>query len=92
MKWHWLTKWFIKEEAPGEFKQIHSIQGELTPGMLTLAVHTVDQDGNHLHYPMDNLELKITPRLRAVVNRVLLELETDNDMEVLNQLARKNLK
>lgn len=88
----WLTRFFLKDSPPGEFKQIHQVRGELTPGVLSLDLETVDQDGNHLPYPMDNLDLKITPKLRAVINRVLLDEASENDFEVLNSFARKNLK
>lgn len=87
----WLTKFFVKEVSPTEYKRIYSVRGELTPGVITLDIETVDQDGNHIAYPMDVLHIKIKPKLRAVVNRVLLDEHTENDMEVLNSLAKKHL-
>lgn len=88
----WLTRFFVKEVTPTEFKRIHQVRGELVPGVLFIDVETVDQDGNHIPYPMDNLQLEITPKIRAVVNRVLVDQHSENDWEVLNLLAKKNLK
>lgn len=87
----WLKKFFVKEVTPTEFKVIHSVRGELTPGVLSLSLETVDQNGVHIPYPMDVLELKVTPKLRAIVNRVLLDSHSENDFEILTSWAKKHL-
>lgn len=88
----WLTKWFVKEVTPGEFKRIHTVRGELTPGVLTVDVETVDVDGNHIPYTMDNVKLKVTPKLRELINRVLLDEANSNDLAVLERAVLKTLK
>lgn len=85
-------KWKFWEKDPREDLKIYAIRGEKVPGVLTVDVATYDENGEVIPYAMHVVEMKVTPKLRPLVNRVLADVETENDMEVLNLHVLKLLK
>lgn len=84
-------KFWEKKQEPLEVKKICGIRGEKSPGVLTIDVAVYDQDGNHIPYPVETVELKVTAKLRDTVNRVLSETETESDLAVLELAVLKAL-
>lgn len=84
-------KFWQKKEESKEVKKICGIRGERSPGVLTVDVAVYDQDGNHIPYPTETVELKIHPKLRHIVNRVLSETETESDLQILEMAVLKAL-
>lgn len=84
-------KWKFWEKDPREDKRIYAIRGEKVPGVLTVDVATYDENGEVIPYPNEVVEVKVTSKLRPLVNRVLAEVETKDDMDILNLHIQKLL-
>lgn len=62
-----------------EYTRIASINGEKTPGFVNVDFTKYDQDHKHAGDPTVNKDIKITPKMRPTVNRVLAGVETHED-------------
>jgi hypothetical protein len=76
------NKLFSKPKDPAEILKITAVRGELTPGFVTVDLEVFDQDGNVLLYPTRTEAVKVSPKIRQTVNRVLAGVESENDREV----------
>lgn len=82
-----LTKLGILSKSNSVVARIVAIQGEFQPGYLTVDVAIFNEVGEPIPYPTKTISVKIVPRLRASVNRVLCGLDTPEDEAVLELLV-----
>ena len=80
-----------KAPAPAWVKKVCQVQGEINPGFLKVDVATYDESGNLVPNEIVTLDLKITPRLRPSFNRIIQDVETEEDMDILNSLVVRSL-
>lgn len=73
----------LKKGSPIEVARIVAIQGEFTPGLLTVDLAIFNQLGEPIPYPTKTIKAQILPRLRATANRILCGLDTPEDEAVI---------
>lgn len=79
---------FKKKDNPTVLRRIVGIKGELTPGVITVDIENFMPDGiTPQDVPTETLHVKITPKMRAVCNRILAGQETENDIELFNMFV-----
>ena len=75
-------KSLFRKKKDNSISRIVGVRGEVIPGYVRVDIEDFMPDGTPQDKPTVTEDFKISPKMRATVNRILAGLETEEDLEI----------